>query len=191
MNMDKALCDLGASVSLMPLSICKKLDVGELKPTIISLQLADRSVKYPMGILENIPIKVEKFSIPVDFLVLEMEENVQIPIILERPFLAIARAIIGIKNILLTLNIRDEEVEFNLVSVIKHKLEPDECFKVDIIEKQIEEEFIKAYLENPLGASIVQNRLEKQDISIKEEPSVEVPQDQNCRSSLVLLFYFF
>ncbi|XP_057990586.1 uncharacterized protein LOC131172967 [Hevea brasiliensis] len=82
MKIDKALCDLGASVSLMPLSICQKLDVGELKPIIISLQLVDWSIKYPVGILENIPIKVEKFFIPVDFLVLEMEEDVQIPIIL-------------------------------------------------------------------------------------------------------------
>ncbi|XP_057994968.1 uncharacterized protein LOC131175272 [Hevea brasiliensis] len=70
MTIDKALCDLGASLSLTPLSICKKLDVRELKPITISLQLADRSVKYPMGILENIPIKVGKFFILVDFVVL-------------------------------------------------------------------------------------------------------------------------
>ncbi|KAJ9180959.1 hypothetical protein P3X46_009139 [Hevea brasiliensis] len=94
----KALCDLGASVSLMPLSICKKLEIGKLKPTTISLQLADRSIKYPVGILENIPIKVGKFFIPVDFVVLEMEEDVQIPIILGRPFLATVGAIIDAKN---------------------------------------------------------------------------------------------
>ncbi|KAJ9145691.1 hypothetical protein P3X46_028044 [Hevea brasiliensis] len=75
-KIDKALCDLGASISLMPLSICKKLEIGELKPITISLQLADRSIKYPVGILENIPIKVGKFFIPVDFVVLEMEEDV-------------------------------------------------------------------------------------------------------------------
>ncbi|XP_058006748.1 uncharacterized protein LOC131182121 [Hevea brasiliensis] len=135
MNIDKALCDLGASVSLMPLSICRKLDVGELKPTIISLQLADQSVKYPMGILENIPIKVGKFFIPVDFVVLEMEEDVQIPIILGRPFLATVGAVINIKNGQLTLKVGDEEVEFNLFSAMKHKLEPNECFKVYIIDK--------------------------------------------------------
>ncbi|XP_057994334.1 uncharacterized protein LOC131174595 [Hevea brasiliensis] len=98
MTIDKALYDLGASVSLLPLSISQKLDVGELKPTTISLQLADRSVKYPVGILENIPIKVGKFFIPVDFVVWEMEEDVQIPIILGRPFLATAGAIIDVKN---------------------------------------------------------------------------------------------
>ncbi|XP_057248121.1 uncharacterized protein LOC104896404 [Beta vulgaris subsp. vulgaris] len=60
-----ALCDLGASVSLMPLSICKQLNMGELKPTRISLQLADRTVKFPLGILEDVPLRVGKFFIPV------------------------------------------------------------------------------------------------------------------------------
>ncbi|XP_058003695.1 uncharacterized protein LOC131180099 [Hevea brasiliensis] len=108
MNIDKALCDLRASVSLMPLCICEKLNVGELRPITISLQLANRSVKYPVGILENIPIKVGKFFIPVDFIILEMEEDVQIPIILGRPFLATAGAIIDIKNGRLTLKMGDE-----------------------------------------------------------------------------------
>ncbi|KAJ9135136.1 hypothetical protein P3X46_032350 [Hevea brasiliensis] len=74
------------------------LEIGELKPTTISLQLVDRFVKYPIGILENIPIKVGKFFIQVDFVVLDMEEDVKIFIILGRPFLATAGAIIDIKN---------------------------------------------------------------------------------------------
>ncbi|XP_058002304.1 uncharacterized protein LOC131179469 [Hevea brasiliensis] len=155
MNIEKALCDLGASVSLMPLLICKKLDVGELKPITISLQLADRSVKYPMGILENIPIKVGKFFIPVDFVVLEMEEDIQIPIILGRPFLATAGAIIDVKNGQLPLKVGDEEVEFNLFNAMKKKLEPDKCFKVDIIDKENEEESHKAHPEDPLEACIM------------------------------------
>ncbi|XP_057990625.1 uncharacterized protein LOC131173001 [Hevea brasiliensis] len=157
MNIDKALCDLGASVSLMSLSVCQKLEVGELKPTTISLQLVDRSVKYPVRIIENTPIKVGKFFIPVDFVVLEMEENVQIPIILGRPFLAIAGAIIDVKNERLTLKVGDEEVEFNLFNTMKHKLKPDECFKVDIVDKQVEEEFQKVHPEDPLKACIVQS----------------------------------
>ncbi|XP_048491553.1 uncharacterized protein LOC125492860 [Beta vulgaris subsp. vulgaris] len=82
----KALCDLGASVSLMPLSICKKLQMGDPKPTRISLQLADRTVKYPLGILEDVPLRVGKFFIPCDFVVMEMEEDAHVPIILGRPF---------------------------------------------------------------------------------------------------------
>ncbi|KAJ8754023.1 hypothetical protein K2173_001921 [Erythroxylum novogranatense] len=94
----RALCDLGASVSLLPLSVCQKLDIGELKPTTISLQLADRSIKFPIGILKNVPIKVGSLFILVDFVVLEIEEDTSIPIILGIPFLATAGAIIDVKN---------------------------------------------------------------------------------------------
>jgi len=97
-TISRALCDLGASVSLMPFSIYKKLQVSDLKPTTISLQLVDRSVKYPMGILEDVPLQVGKFFIPYDFVVMEMEEDSHIPIILGRPFLAIAGAMIDLKN---------------------------------------------------------------------------------------------
>ncbi|XP_010519259.1 PREDICTED: uncharacterized protein LOC104798764 [Tarenaya hassleriana] len=83
-SIDRALCDLGASVSLLPLSIYKKLNVGELKPTRMALQLADRSVKYPLGILEDVPLKVGDYYVPVDFVVLDMDEDSKIPIILGR-----------------------------------------------------------------------------------------------------------
>ena len=60
---NKALCDLGASVSVKPLTVCKKLDMGDLKCTNITLQMADRSLKYPLGILEDVPMRVGKFFI--------------------------------------------------------------------------------------------------------------------------------
>ncbi|XP_041025441.1 uncharacterized protein LOC121265839 [Juglans microcarpa x Juglans regia] len=116
-NFSKALCDLGASVSLMPLSLSRKLGLKELKPSAISLQLADRSVKYPLGVLENVLIKINKFIIPVDFFVLEMEEDTEIPIILGRPFLATVGAVIDVKNGRL---VGEEEVEFNLFETSKH-----------------------------------------------------------------------
>nr|XP_004505833.2 uncharacterized protein LOC101514710 [Cicer arietinum] len=75
MSFERALCDLGANVSHMPLSVCKKLDVGELNPTNISLQLVDRSFKYPVGILEDVRIKVGQLFIMVDFMVLELEKD--------------------------------------------------------------------------------------------------------------------
>ena len=98
MTISRALCDLGASVSLMPYSICEKLQVDNLKPTTISLQLADRSVKYPMGIIEDFSLQVGKFFIPCDFVVMEMEEDSCIPIILRRPFLATMGGMINVKN---------------------------------------------------------------------------------------------
>ncbi|XP_057999073.1 uncharacterized protein LOC110673467 [Hevea brasiliensis] len=155
MNIDKALCDLCASVSFMSSLIFQKLNVGELRQTIISLQLANRSIKYPGGILENIPIKVGKLFILIDFVILEMKENVQVSIILRRPFLVTTEAIINVKNGKLTLKIGEEKVEFNQFRVKKYKLDPDECLRVDIIDKLVEEEFHKRYPVNPLEACIM------------------------------------
>ena len=78
-SIDRALCDLGASIILMPLSMCNRLNLGTLKPTNISLQLADRSVKLPLGKLEDVPLRVGKLYIPVDFIVLDMDEDLNAP----------------------------------------------------------------------------------------------------------------
>ncbi|KAJ8767498.1 hypothetical protein K2173_017542 [Erythroxylum novogranatense] len=157
-NIGKVLCDLGESVSLLPLSICQKLDIEELKPTTISLQLADRSIKYPQDILENIPLKVGNFFIPVDFVVLEMEEDTNIPILLGRPFLATAGAIIDVKNGRMTLKFGEEKVEFNLGRAIKEKDDGDSCFRVDRVDKEVRSQFRKSkpddLLENFLVCSI-------------------------------------
>ncbi|XP_058757678.1 uncharacterized protein LOC131630954 [Vicia villosa] len=95
---DKSLCDSRASVSLMPLSICEKLKLGELRPTKMSLQLADRSVKFPVGMLENVPVCIGKFYIPTDIIITDIMEYSNIPIILGSPFLATAGAIIDVKK---------------------------------------------------------------------------------------------
>ena len=71
--MEKALLDLGASVNLLPYSVYKKLGLGELKPTTITLSLADRSVKIPKGIVEDVLVKVDKFYYPMDFVVLDTD----------------------------------------------------------------------------------------------------------------------
>ncbi|XP_058733046.1 uncharacterized protein LOC131604632 [Vicia villosa] len=111
---DKALCDLGASISLMPLSICEKLNMGDLRPTKMSIQLADLSVKYPVGVLENVPVRIGQFYIPMDFIIMDIKEDVNTPIILGRPFLATAGAIIDIKKGKLTFKVGEEKVEFIL-----------------------------------------------------------------------------
>ncbi|XP_022877021.1 uncharacterized protein LOC111395268 [Olea europaea var. sylvestris] len=79
---EKTLCDLGASINLMPLSIFRKLGLGEAKATIVTLQLADKSLTHPRGIIENVLIKVEKFIFPAYFLILDMEDDKNIPLIL-------------------------------------------------------------------------------------------------------------
>ncbi|XP_057775122.1 uncharacterized protein LOC130994104 [Salvia miltiorrhiza] len=94
----KTLCDLGASINLMPLSIFQRLAIGEMKPTSIALQMADRSVTYPRGIVEDVLVKVNEFIFPADFVVLDFEEDKTIPLILGRPFLATGRALIDVAN---------------------------------------------------------------------------------------------
>ena len=81
-SVKKALCDLGVSVSLMPYSVFKKMGDGELIATRMTLQLADSSHRLPLGIVENVPIQVGKFFNPTDFVVVDMEEDRDVPVIL-------------------------------------------------------------------------------------------------------------
>ncbi|XP_056688545.1 uncharacterized protein [Spinacia oleracea] len=131
----KALCDLGASVSVMPLSVCNRLNMGKLRCTQITLQMADRSIKYPLGILEDVLVRVGKFYIPVDFVVLDMEEDCQIPIILGRPFLCTARTVIDVKSGSLTLSVGDDTVTFNLTNAVKSPMLENTCCRINIVEE--------------------------------------------------------
>ncbi|CAJ2667314.1 unnamed protein product [Trifolium pratense] len=132
---DRALCDLGASISLMPMSICEKLNLGELRPTKMSIQFADRSVKYPLGILENVPVRVGQFYIPTDFIVMDIREDSNTPIILGRPFLATAGAVIDVKEGKLTFVVGEEKVEFILTQLMKAPAIDDSCYMVDVIQE--------------------------------------------------------
>ena len=115
---DKSLLDLGASVNLMPYSVYKQLGLGELKPTTITLSLADRSVKIPKGIVEDVLVKINKIYYPVDFVVLDTEsssnEPNHVPIILGRPFLATANAIINCRNGIMQLTFGNMTLELNI-----------------------------------------------------------------------------
>ncbi|XP_021767611.1 uncharacterized protein LOC110732000 [Chenopodium quinoa] len=113
-QIDNTLCDLGASVSLMTYSVYQRLELGELLPSKITLQLADRSIKIPKGKVEDVPLRVGKFVIPVDFIVLDMDEDATIPIILGRPFLDTSGAMIDVKSAKISLKIGEEAVEFDL-----------------------------------------------------------------------------
>ena len=85
--MGKALCDSGASINLMPLSVVKRLSFGELTPIAMTLQMADRTLAQHEGILEDVLIKVWKFIFSVNFVVIDVEEDKQVPLLLGRPFL--------------------------------------------------------------------------------------------------------
>ena len=128
---DKSLLDLGASVNLLPYSVYKQLGLRELKPTNITFSLADRSVKIPNGIVEDVLVKVKKFYYPVDFVMLDTEpiENGpnHVQIILGRPFMATANAIINCRNGVMQLTFGNMTLELNIFHLNnKHKLVEDE-----------------------------------------------------------------
>ncbi|XP_015966352.1 uncharacterized protein LOC107490095 [Arachis duranensis] len=118
MILEKALCDLGVSINLMPLSMMKKLAIEEVKPTRMSLQMADRSLKIPNGVVENLLVKVGEFSFPADFIILDMEEEGHNSIILGRPFLATAKAIIDVEKGEKILKVYDVKMIINVFKAI-------------------------------------------------------------------------
>jgi len=120
-SVGRALCDLGATVNLMPLSMMKKLGCGESKPTKMTLTLADRSISYPYGVLEDVLVKVNDLLFPVDFVILDMEEDEELPLLLGRPFLATGRALIDVDMGELMLRFQDEQVVFNIYEAMKHR----------------------------------------------------------------------
>ena len=132
----QALLDSGASINLMPFSIFKKLGLGKVKPTRVTLQLADRSIKHPYGIIEDVLMKVGKFFFPVDFVILEMEEDVEIPLILGRPFLKTSGALIDHKEDKLSLRIEDEKVEFNMFKATESP-SLSECLRVEVVDPPV------------------------------------------------------
>ncbi|XP_074278654.1 uncharacterized protein LOC141602249 [Silene latifolia] len=151
----RALCDLGASVSLMPLSIFKRLDLEDLKPTRVSLQLADRSVKFPIVVIEDVPLVVGKLVIPCDFFVMDMPEDYNVPIILGRRCLATGGAMIDVKSGKLSLQVGEDRVEFELHKSMEAPSLGDTCCIVDIIENPMEEHDPKASSMDPLETCLV------------------------------------
>ncbi|XP_062112761.1 uncharacterized protein LOC133823923 [Humulus lupulus] len=133
LHIEKALYDLGASINLMSFSIFHKLNLGEVTPTIISIQLANRSLTYPTGIIEDVLVKIDRFIFPVDFVVLDMEEDQEIPIILGRPFLATGKALIDVHDGNLTLRVNGEELKFNISNDMRFPKEQAKCKRVDVV----------------------------------------------------------
>ncbi|CAN6557194.1 unnamed protein product [Malus baccata var. baccata] len=133
-DFSSALIDLGASVNLMPYSVFKRLGEGELKPTSSIIQLADRSITYPRGVIEDVIVKVDNLYLPADFMVLDMDEDLTTPIILGRPFLATARTLIDVEVGTLTFRVEDQTVVFKLFEASIHSGDKQECMRVDALD---------------------------------------------------------
>ncbi|XP_016199620.1 uncharacterized protein LOC107640624 [Arachis ipaensis] len=134
-TIEKALCDLGASINLMSLAMMKRMRIEEAKPPRMALQLADRTFKFPYGVVEDLLVKVGDFIFPVNFIVLDMEKEANASIILGRPFLAIAGAIIDVQKGELVLRLHEEKMVFNVFTAMSYPKESiGECMMVDIME---------------------------------------------------------
>ncbi|XP_048601526.1 uncharacterized protein LOC125580669 [Brassica napus] len=132
LTFERCLCDLGASVSLMPLSIAKKLGFTQYKKCKISLVLADRSVKLPIGILEDLPVKIGNCEVPTDFVVLEMDEEPRDPLIFGRPFLATAGAMVNVRDGTIDLHLgKDHILHFDIKEMMKKPTTQGEIFYID------------------------------------------------------------
>ncbi|GJW66469.1 reverse transcriptase domain-containing protein [Tanacetum coccineum] len=114
MDVCLALADLGASINLMPLSIWKKLSLPDLTKTRMILELADRSISTPTGIAEDVFVKVGTFFFPADFVVVDYVADPRVPLILGRPFLRTARALIDVHGEQMTLRHDDQSVTFKV-----------------------------------------------------------------------------
>ncbi|CAJ2653673.1 unnamed protein product [Trifolium pratense] len=142
LTIGKALCDLGASVNLMPLSIMKKIPGAVAKPTKMSLSLADRSIVYPEGILHDVLVRVGGFVFPADFVVLDMEEDKNWePLLLGRPFLATGRALIDVELGELMLRTDGEQILFNVFEAMKQHDDDTQCFRIELVDEVIEDIF--------------------------------------------------
>ncbi|GJV17774.1 reverse transcriptase domain-containing protein [Tanacetum coccineum] len=140
-----ALADLGASINLMPLSVWKKLMLPELIPTRMTLELANRSVAYPAGIVEDVFVQVGKFTFLANFVVVDYDVDLRVPLILRRPFLRTAHALVDVYGEELTLRVGDEKLIFNVESTSKlpHKHVDESINQIDIIDTTCEDHFHK------------------------------------------------
>lgn len=153
---ERALLDLGASINLMPYTVYEELRLGELKPTSITLQLADRSIRRPRGILEDVLVQVNEFILPADFVVLDMEDSPMpssLPIILGRPFMITADTKISVKKGTIRMKVDGKKIEFMLSDTIKLPHDNHDCFKIDVVGSVVEQVFQVHSIE-PLEACI-------------------------------------
>ena len=134
---EKSLIDLDASINVMPSSIYHSLNMGPLKETNVVIQLADRSVVYPKGVLEDILVQVDKLVFSADFYILDMEEghsSKSVPILLGRPFLKIARTKIDVAEGTLTMEFDGEKIHFDIYAAMRYPSDIDFIYTNDIVD---------------------------------------------------------
>jgi len=137
-KIERVLLNLGASVNLLPYSVFQSLNLGELKPTSVTLLFADRSLNVPSGIVEDVLVQVDKFIYLVDFIVLDtqpLEACNSFSVILERPFLATSNALINCRNRLMKVSFGNMTLEMNIFNIYKQPDDDNDLQEVDLVEE--------------------------------------------------------
>ncbi|GJU88622.1 reverse transcriptase domain-containing protein [Tanacetum coccineum] len=165
-----ALADLGASINLMPLSVWKHLSLPELTSTRMTLELANRSTITPAGVAEDVFKKVGKFYFLADFVVVDYEVDPRVPLILERPFLRTARALIDVHGEELTLRVNDEAITFKVGQTSRYSRSYETVNQVNVID---------VANPSPTPPSLKNDELKQVDVtmikhSIEEPPELKI-----------------
>ncbi|RDX74946.1 hypothetical protein CR513_45223, partial [Mucuna pruriens] len=175
-----AMLDLGASINVMPASTYRSLKFGDLEATGMTIQLANRSIVQPLGVLEDVLVQVNELIFPTDFYVLDMEDETsgkESTLILGRPFLMTARTKIDVHAGTLSMEFGDTLVQFNIFEAMKHPTEDHSLFGIDIMEELIEEYFqldsCSEKVENFAGLTESSSCLKADYDEVQESPDSE------------------
>ncbi|XP_070046262.1 uncharacterized protein [Nicotiana tomentosiformis] len=133
----KVLCDLGASINLMSYCMFKTLGIGQPRPTSMRLQMADSTMKRPLGIIDDVLVRVGKFILPADFVILDCEVDYEVPIILGKPFLARGNTLIDVEAGELIFWVGDEKVVFHVCKSMRQPNSNEVCSFVDLVTEVI------------------------------------------------------
>ncbi|KAL7600940.1 hypothetical protein Lser_V15G25757 [Lactuca serriola] len=182
-----APADYGASINLMPYSFYHKLNIKKMKDTKMTIHMANRSVNHPRGIVEDILVKIGKFVFPVDFVVMDMKEDVNVPIILGRPLLNTTRALVDVRESELTLRVGDEEETFVVQDGFQGSDVHDEVFNIDEeneleeLEKLMEEEIQQVKCTKPRASVpiVFEVFASKTPISLVSKESDDLSRDED------------
>ncbi|XP_070029449.1 uncharacterized protein [Nicotiana sylvestris] len=129
----KALCDLGESINLIPYSAFKTLGIGQPRPTSMRLQMADRTMKRTLGIIDDVLVRVDKFILLVDFVILDCEVDYEEPIVLGRPFLTTGKGLVDVEADELTFRVGDKKVVFHMCKLMRQPNSNEVCSFVDLV----------------------------------------------------------
>ncbi|XP_049371097.1 uncharacterized protein LOC125836054 [Solanum verrucosum] len=173
----RGLCDLGASINLRPTSMFLKLGQGRPKSTTIMLQLADRSVARPDGVIEDVLVQKGTLIFPVDFVIMDFEPNLEVPFILGRPFLATGGALIDVVAGRLTMRAHDKVEVFDVYKAMKLPAIYEEMSAITVIDEAMVAKYVEAQdpLEKVLIGQDIEGDVEAQELAnVLNIPNVSI-----------------